>query len=81
LIRTPNDRKKTKKDPPPVIPPVDASFYDIREYFQGCYTKDTMNQKSTNGTYNALNKDLRQKLSALAEKIKLKVYEYGFLLK
>jgi len=61
--------KKTKKDPPPVIPPVDASFYDIRENFHGCYTKGTMNQKFTNGTYNAFNKDIRLKLSALAEKI------------
>jgi hypothetical protein len=60
---------------------VDASFYDIREYFQGRSEKGTMKQKSLDTQYNALIKDLRQKLAALAEKIKPKVYEYGFLLK
>ena len=59
---------------------VDASFYDIREYFQGRSPKGTMNQKSTDETYNALIKKLRQNLSVLAEKIKPKVYEYGFLM-
>jgi hypothetical protein len=59
---------------------VDASFYDIREYFQGRSQKGTMKQKSLDTRYNALIKDLRQKLAALAEKIKPKVYEYGFLL-
>jgi hypothetical protein len=59
---------------------INASFYDIREYFQGRSEKGTMKQKSSDETYNALIKDLRQKLSVLAEKIKPKVYEYGFLL-
>jgi hypothetical protein len=59
---------------------VDASFYDIREYFQGRSEKSTMKQKSDDNTYNVLIKDLRQKLSVLAKKIKPKVYEYGFLL-
>jgi hypothetical protein len=59
---------------------VDASFYDIREFFQHRSEKGTMNQKSDDETYNALIKDLRQNLSVLAEKIKPKVYEYGFLL-
>jgi hypothetical protein len=58
---------------------VDASFYDIREYFQGRSAKGTMNTKSSDDTYNALIKDLRQNMSLLAEKIKPKVYEYGFL--
>jgi len=39
-----------------------------------------MKQKSTDETYNTLIKALRQNLSTLAEKIKPKVYEYGFLL-
>jgi hypothetical protein len=39
-----------------------------------------MKQKSNDEIYNSLIKDLRQKLAALAEKIKPKVYEYGFLL-
>jgi hypothetical protein len=59
---------------------IDASFYDIREYFQGRSESGTMKQKSTDEQYNALIKTLRQNLSALAEKIKPKVYEYGFLL-
>jgi hypothetical protein len=59
---------------------VDASFYDIREFFQGRSEKGTMKQKSTDETYNTLIKALRQNVSALAEKIKPKVYEYGFLL-
>jgi len=57
-----------------------ASFYDIREFFQGrSKTKGTMKQKSGDETYNALIKNLRQNLSVLAEKIQPKVYEYGFL--
>jgi len=59
---------------------IDASFYDIREFFQGRSEKGTMNQKSNDETYNALIKKIRKNLSILAEKIKPKVYEYGFLL-
>jgi hypothetical protein len=59
---------------------IDASFYDIREFFQGRSAKGAMNAKSSDETYNVLIKDLRQKLSVLGEKIKPKVYEYGFLL-
>jgi hypothetical protein len=58
---------------------VDASFYDIREYFQGRSEKGTMKQKSDDETYNALIKNLRQNMSILAGKIQPKVYEYGFL--
>jgi hypothetical protein len=39
-----------------------------------------MNNTSGDNTYNTLIKTLRQNLSVLAEKIKPKVYEYGFLL-
>jgi hypothetical protein len=59
---------------------IDASFYDIREFFQGRSSKGTMNPSSNDETYNALIKALRQNLSALAEKIKPKVYEYRFLI-
>jgi hypothetical protein len=59
---------------------INASFYDIREFFQGRSEKGTMKQKSNDARYNALIKDLRQKTAALAEKIKPKVYEYGFLM-
>jgi hypothetical protein len=58
---------------------VNASFYDIREYFQGRNDSGTMNSKSNDETYNVLIKTLREKLHALNEKIQPKVYEYGFL--
>jgi hypothetical protein len=58
---------------------VNASFYDIREFFQGRKESGTMNTKSDDETYNALIKTLRDAHKALAEKIAPKVYEYGFL--
>ena len=57
----------------------DASFYDIREFFQGRSESGTMKQKSDDENYNNLIKNLRQNLSVLAKKIQPKVYEYGFL--
>jgi hypothetical protein len=59
---------------------VNASLYDIREFFQGRDDNGKMNNKSGDDTYNSMIKDLRQALSTLTEKIKPKVYEYGFLL-
>ncbi|MDR2485362.1 MAG: hypothetical protein LBD55_08205, partial [Treponema sp.] len=59
--------------------PVNASFYDIREFFQGRKESGTMNAKSEDETYNALIKTLREALKVLAKKIEPKVYEYGFL--
>jgi hypothetical protein len=59
--------------------PVNASFYDIREFFQGRKESGTMNPKSVDETYNALIKTLREALKVLAKKIEPKVYEYGFL--
>ncbi|MHB9295063.1 hypothetical protein PilKf_00796 [Pillotina sp. SPG140] len=58
---------------------VNASFYDIREFFQGRNEKGTMKTTSDDETYNTLIADLRGSLHALSEKIKPKVYEYGFL--
>jgi hypothetical protein len=58
---------------------VNASFYDIREFFQGRKENGTMNAKSSDETYNALLAALREKQRSLTEKIKPKVYEYGFL--
>ena len=58
---------------------VNASLYDIREYFQGRNDAGRMNSKSEDTTYTALIGDLRSKLSVLADAIKPKVYEYGFL--
>ena len=60
-----------------------ASFYDIRLYFQGTKTtakgRQQMNTESTDPTYTSLITDLRQKMKALARAIEPKVYEYGFL--
>jgi|GEM_PF-2261377 len=61
---------------------IDASLYDIREYFQGRATSGRMNNKSENAEYNELISNLRAALKILAdEKIAPKVYEHGFLLK
>ena len=58
---------------------VNASFYDIREHFQGRNDKGKMNNKSADEKYNLLLGNLREKLKVLAKKIEPKVYEYGFL--
>ena len=58
---------------------VNASLYDIREYFQGRNEKGRMNSKSDDATYMELIGNLRAKLAMLADAIKPKVYEYGFL--
>ncbi|MHB9295060.1 hypothetical protein PilKf_00793 [Pillotina sp. SPG140] len=58
---------------------MNASFYDIREFFQGRNEKGSMKTTSDDETYNTLIADLRGSLNALSEKIKPKVYEYGFL--
>ena len=56
----------------------DASFYDIRKYFQG-EKNGRMNSDSDDETYTALITDLRAKQKALAKKIETGVYKYGFL--
>jgi hypothetical protein len=58
---------------------VNASFYDIREYFQGRNENGKMNTKSTDETYSKIIKTLRTSLNILAQKIEPKIYEYGFL--
>jgi hypothetical protein len=60
---------------------VNASLYDIKEYFQGRNEKGKMNSKSNDEKYMKLLNNLKDKLQILAEKIKPKVYEYGFLKK
>ncbi|MCL2131249.1 MAG: hypothetical protein FWH36_02150 [Lentimicrobiaceae bacterium] len=59
---------------------VNASLYDIREYFQGRNDKGKMNNKSEDEKYNELIENLRFTLKNLAQKIEPKVYEYGFLM-
>lgn len=58
---------------------VNASLYDIKEYFQGRNDKGRMNTKSTDEKYTQLIGALRDKLNILAQKISPEVYEYGFL--
>jgi len=59
---------------------VNASLYDIREYFQGRNERTgRMNSKSNNEKYNELMGVLREKLKILAEKIAEKVYLHEFL--
>jgi hypothetical protein len=58
---------------------VNASLYDIREYFQGRNDKGRMNARSTDEKYTELISELRKKLNILADQIKPKIYEYGFL--
>ena len=56
----------------------DASFYDIRLYFQG-EENGKMNSTSDDEVYNELIIDLRNKMKLLAKEITPKVYKYGFL--
>ena len=60
---------------------VNASYYDIREYFQGRNDKGRMNNRSEDEKYMELIGELRNKLDFLNDKIKPKIYEYGFLKK
>ena len=57
---------------------VNASFYDIRAYFQG-FKNGTMRNKSDDEKYNELLRDLRTYQKVLAKQIEKKVYLYGFL--
>ena len=56
-----------------------ASLYDIKEYFQGRNDKGKMNSSSNDPVYTKLLNELKDSLRVLGEKIKPKVYEYGFL--
>ena len=58
---------------------VNASLYDIKEYFQGRNDKGKMNNSSSDERYNELIGNLRSALKDLAKQIEPKVYEYGFL--
>lgn len=58
---------------------VNASLYDIREYFQGRNDKGRMNSRSDDEKYTELISELTNKLNLLTDKIKPKIYEYGFL--
>ena len=58
---------------------INASFYDIREYFQGRNSRGKMNSDSNDEYYTELIRTLRDNMKLLARKIEPKVYEHGFL--
>lgn len=58
---------------------VNASYYDIRAFFQKFNDKGRMNPTSKDETYNSLLACLKSKMDILAQKIAVKVYEHGFL--
>ena len=58
-----------------------ASFYDIREYFQGRKANGVMNPDSKDTTYTALLDRFKQAYKQLAANIEPKIYQYGFLQK
>lgn len=60
---------------------IDASLYDIKEFFQGRDEKGKMNtpSKAKDEHYKILLSDLNANLKILASKIEPKIYEYGFL--
>lgn len=58
---------------------VNASYYDIRRYFQG-EKNGKMNPESDDKKYMRLWENVKESLKVLADKIVPKVYLYGFLL-
>ena len=59
----------------------DASFYDIKLYFQKKNSKGIMNHKSDDNYYESLIFDFKNNMKILSNAIEPKIYEYGFLLK
>jgi hypothetical protein len=60
---------------------VNASFYDIRDFFQGRNSKGTMKTRSEDEIYNRLLETLKDDLKVLTKKIQPQIYQYGFLRK
>jgi hypothetical protein len=58
---------------------VNASLYDIKEFFQGRDKNGKMKTGSIDAYYTELLANLKSALWDLGEIIKPKVYEYGFL--
>jgi hypothetical protein len=58
---------------------VDASLYEIREYFKGRNASSRMNSRSADPQFTALDTALKEALEMLSMSIQPKVYEYGFL--
>ena len=57
-----------------------ASFYDIREHFQGRNARGVMNPNSPDATYTALLDSFKRAYKTLSDKIAPRIYAYGFLL-
>lgn len=58
-----------------------ASYYDIRDYFQGRNARGEMNSSSEDAQYTLLVNNLREAVTYLGDhKIAPKVYKHGFLL-
>jgi len=60
---------------------VNASFYDIREYFQSRDATGRMKNTSDDERYNMLMNNLKLEMKFLAPQIEQKIYKYGFLSK
>jgi hypothetical protein len=60
---------------------VNASLYDIGEYFQRRNDNGILNSRSTDENYNEISRNIRSALSVLAVKNNPKIYQYGFLKK
>ena len=60
---------------------VNASLYDIKEFFQGRNAQGKMNlpSKAKDSHYKTLIATLTESINALAKKLEPKIYEYGFL--
>lgn len=58
---------------------VNASLYEIREYYRGRTDSGKLRPKSDDEKFQKLDDALKTALSALGEKIVPKVYQYGFL--
>ena len=58
---------------------INASFYDIRDHFQGRDDKGRMKNTSNDDEYNRLMSDLRLEMKYLAKQIEPKIYKYAFL--
>lgn len=57
-----------------------ASYYDIKAFFQGFSPKGKMNPASNDERYTELHGNLKRSMENLRQRIAPKVYEYGFLL-
>lgn len=58
---------------------INASLYEIREYYRGRTDKGKLRQKSDDESFQKLDDALKTALSILGEKIVPSVYRYGFL--